>query len=537
MDKLLSQLTIDRVISEDQARVVAIEALQSSLPVSSLLLQTEFASIEELSAYQNGSTLTELDIESLVPDAQALTMLPEAICRHHNVLPISVDNQSNTLRVAVNDVANVLVRDAIRREVSTDVDLLFQPSDVTQIKQGLDKCFGSALSIESVLRSLNSTDVTKREDTSGQPVPLVQLVDAILQDAIVHRASDIHLTPEKLYVRIRFRIDGVLQVVSYVHIKYWAALLVRIKVLSDIDIAETRLAQDGHIVRTIYGKQIDFRVASFPVSVGENLVIRVLDSQRGSLKLAQLISCRTTRQTMLNMMAKPSGLLMVCGPTGSGKTTTLYGLLRSLNAHALNIMTLEDPVEYPMANIQQTRVHLGAHFGYADGVRGVLRQDPDVIMVGEVRDEDSCAMTCRAAMTGHLVLTSTHASDCMSAIDRLLELHANRSVVASVLTGIVAQRLIRKLCKHCEQLPVSRQRLCGACGGAGYSGRVAVLECLTVTDEFASLLGTNATAAKLLEQAIADGLVPLHTSAQALIRDGVTTSEEVRRVLGNEASI
>lgn len=529
MDKLLDKLQRDNLLSEDQARVVRKEAALKQVPIRSALLSTEFVSMGMLARYLSGNATLALDTDAFVPDANALALLPQRIARHFTVLPISLDRRKNHLIIAMGDPTNVLVRDRVRREIDLNVSIEYRRANIKQIKQALDKCFGVYNSLQAVLRELDEQINSISEQLQNEHSPIIRLVDAILQDAITRRASDIHLTPESTYVQVRYRIDGVLQVICCLHISYWSALIVRIKVLSDIDIAETRLAQDGHISHSIHGQKIDFRVASFPLHAGENLVLRVLDRQRGLLTLNALCSDRKIEKTLTKMVREPSGLLLVCGPTGSGKTTTLYALLRTLDASALNIMTLEDPIEYPIVNIQQTRVHSSAAFGFAEGVRGVLRQDPDVILVGEVRDPDSCAMSCRASMTGHLVLTSTHADDSMGAIARMLELRTERSMMASVLTGIVAQRLIRKLCRHCLQ----KNSDCGVCGGTGYVGRIAIFECLMVTEALSTLLTSGASFSALHQQAVEDGMVPLRQVAKDYLNRGLTTANELRRVFGD----
>jgi len=529
MEKLLDQLQDDKVISEDQVRIVRKEAALKGVSVRQALYATEFISTSMLARYQGDDSAFALNADDFVPDDKALAQLSQQTARRFSVLPLLLDVQKNRLLVAMGDPTNVLVRDSVRREVDSKISIEYLRADIKQIKQVLDRCIGTSNSLQVILRELDQQAGGMGDPQAIEQSPVIRLVDAILQDAITRRASDIHLSPESSYVQVRFRIDGVLQLVCCLHISYWPAILVRIKVLGEIDIAESRLAQDGHITQSIHGQKIDFRVASFPLHAGENLVLRVLDRQRALLTLSALCSEQSMEKTLIKMVRNPSGLLLICGPTGSGKTTTLYALLSTLDASAMNIMTLEDPVEYPMVNIQQTRVHGGAAFGFADGVRGVLRQDPDVILVGEVRDPDSCAMSARAAMTGHLVLTSTHADDCMGAIARVQELQVNRSTLSSVLTGIVSQRLIRKLCTHCAR----KKSDCGLCGGTGYSGRIAIFECLVVTDAFSTLLNSNAPVAALRRQAVLDGMVPLVEVAKDYLQRGLTTAEELRRVFGD----
>lgn len=533
MDKLLEKLQADNLLTADQARVVRIESVRKAKPVRSVLLEADLLPAVALDRYQAGTLGLELTAEDFVPDSHALAQVAEHTARQYNVLPVTFDATQNVLVLAMDDTSNLVVRDRLRRKIPGHIDLSYRRSEATDIKRILDKCYGACHTLDGILLELEQQASPAMTPRESDQTPVVRLIDAIFQDAVTRRASDIHLSPDSLFVSIRYRIDGVLCTACCLHVCYWPAMLVRIKVLSSIDIAETRVPQDGHVARTIHGQRIDFRVASFPVRGGENLVLRVLDRRRGIRSLSAL--CNDTRtQTMLtNMVNRPSGLMVVCGPTGCGKTTTLYALLQSLNASTLNIMTLEDPVEYPMPNIRQTRVQGNAALGFADGVRGVLRQDPDVILIGEIRDTDSCLMACRAAMTGHLVLTSTHAEDCIGAIGRLVELGAQRSIVASVLCGVVAQRLIRKVCGHCQEPGSS----CGVCGGAGYSGRIPLFECLSVSDALSTLLHAGEADEALLQQALIDGMISLAEEAREQIKRGLTNRAEVSRVLGVQLPI
>ncbi len=533
MDKLLEKLQHDRLISIDQARVAAIESSLQHVPARLILLQTGFVTTDILEPYLGGAIPININSDEFVPNPVAIELVSEALARQHCLLPVVFDHAQQHLVVAVTDANNVTTRDALRRELAPTISVEYRQASLADIKQTLDKCYGRNHSLQQVLTELHVAssgahlhDNVNSKNTTAQATTVL-LVDAILQDALIKRASDIHLSPEYTYVQVRYRVDGVLQPSCCLHIRYWPAILVRIKVLSEMDIAETRLAQDGHLSRNIHGRSIDFRVASFPVRTGENLVLRVLDKQRALLRLSAL--CQTRDENKLKIMAnQPSGLVLVCGPTGSGKTTTLYAMLQSLDAVALNIMTLEDPVEYPIPGIRQTHVHGGAAFGFAEGVRGILRQDPDVLLVGEVRDVDSCAMACRAAMTGHRVFSSTHADDCISAIARLLELGVSRATIASVLAGIVSQRLVRKRCTACAQY----DDVCVACSGTGFHGRIALFECLTPTPAFLSMLVDGATFSELQTQAISDGMLSLLEQAQQCLNLGQTNKAELQRVFG-----
>ena len=528
MDELLETLQQDKHITRDQARVLRIESARAGKPVLQVLADAELLCAGVLQRYQLGAPRFELVPEEFVPDTQALNLLSEKTARQYNALPIAFDADCQELVLAMDDTSNLMFKDKLRREIPAQIELTFRSSRATDIHRVLDKCYGACHSLQEILQELEQLSTSAVAQADIDHTPIVRLIDAVLQDAVTRRASDIHLARTGIFISIRYRIDGVLCTAGCLHACYWPAILVRIKVLSEIDIAETRLPQDGHLERTIHGQRIDFRVASFPTLGGENLVLRVLDRRLGVRTVATLCGDEKTRKSLLAMVQRPSGLVVVCGPTGSGKTTTLYAMLQSLNSDLLNIMSLEDPVEYPIHSIRQTSVQRNGSFGFADGVRAVLRQDPDVILIGEIRDADSCQMACRAAMTGHLVLTSTHADDCVGAINRLTELGAKRSVLANVLVGMVSQRLIRKLCLHCRGQAAS----CGVCGRAGYSGRIALFECLNVTDAFSDLLQSGASVAQLLNQARADGMTPLSAAAREQVGKGLTTQSEIERALG-----
>jgi len=530
MDRLLEKLQNDKLINEDQARIVRIESALKAKPVRRVLMDADIVSVGELDRYHVDVHGLDLSAEDFIPDPEALAMLGEVEARRYNALPVAFDSVRSELMISMDDASNLVVRDRLRRAIPNHIDILFRRSEATELKRAIDKCYGVSHSLADILLELERQSVSTATVDSDhlEHTPVVRLIDAILQDAVVRRASDIHFSPRGLLVSVRYRIDGVLREACALHNCYWSAMLVRLKVLSNVDIAETRVPQDGHVTRLIHGQNIDFRVASFPIRSGENLVLRVLDRRRGIRSLSTLCDNTDTLHSLTSMVQRPNGLVVVCGPTGSGKTTTLYALLQSLNAAALNIMTLEDPVEYPLSNIQQTRVQPSSSFGFADGVRGILRQDPDVILIGEIRDKDSCVMACRAALTGHLVLTSTHANDCLSAISRLVELGAQQSVLASVLHGVVAQRLLRKKCNHCEL----QDNTCGVCGGAGYSGRIPLFEHLNVSNTFSGMLLQMAPEEQLLQQARTDGMISLLEQANEKVEQGLTTSTEIGRVLG-----
>jgi len=381
----------------------------------------------------------------------------------------------------------------------------------------------------------------------------VRLVDALLMDAVKRGASDIHFEPEKRFLRIRYRIDGILRQVRILHINYWAGMAVRLKVMANMNIAESRAPQDGRISLTLSGHSIDFRVAAHPTIHGENIVLRILDRKKGIVPLDQLDLQPDALDTLKLMMARPEGIILVTGPTGSGKTTTLYSLLNHINTEEVNIMTLEDPVEYPMSLIRQTSIGEATKLDFANGVRSMMRQDPDIVFVGEIRDEPTAEMAFRAAMTGHQVYSTLHTNSAFGAIPRLLDIGVKPHVMAGNIIGIVAQRLLRKLCSACKveyQPDALEARLlasddtdilpggtlfraagCPRCEFTGYRGRLALMEVLKVDDAMDELIAEGASLGAIRKSARESGFRTLADNGVRRIWQGLTTLDEVARVV------
>ena len=382
----------------------------------------------------------------------------------------------------------------------------------------------------------------------------MRLVDAFLTDAVKKEASDIHFEPEEGFLRVRYRIDGVLRQVRSLHKKYWPSIVVRLKVLADMNIAETRAPQDGHISLKITGHPIDFRVATQPTIHGENMVLRILDRSKAIVPLEKLDLSEAHRNTLKLMMARPEGIILVTGPTGSGKTTTLYSLLNYLNDESVNIMTLEDPVEYPISMIRQSSLNPAVKMDFASGIRSLMRQDPDIILVGEMRDLDTATMGFRAAMTGHQVFSTLHTNSALGSFARLLDIGVEPGIIAGNVIGIVAQRLVRKLCMHCrEQVTpgeLERQLLgdetpeyiyhasgCERCEQRGYKGRFALLEILKMDEDLDELIARGASTREIGEAATAKGFSRLLDDGLARVRQGDTTLEELSRVVDFSARL
>jgi general secretion pathway protein E/type IV pilus assembly protein PilB len=361
----------------------------------------------------------------------------------------------------------------------------------------------------------------------------------------------VHFEPEASFLRIRYRIDGILRQIRALHKTYWAAMAVRIKVISGMNIAETRAPQDGRISINISGRPVDFRVAAQPTIHGENIVLRILDRQKGIVPLDRLGLDDQQMSLMKLMVARPEGIILVTGPTGSGKTTTLYSVLNHINEEGVNIMTLEDPVEYPMAMIRQTSVAESAKLDFANGIRSMMRQDPDIILVGEIRDADTAEMAFRAAMTGHQVYSTLHTNSALGAIPRLLDIGVLPDIMAGNIIGIVAQRLVRRLCTHCRKpypaeaheckligvvsgqpAPIIyRAAGCDHCGYQGYRGRIAIMEMLRLDHDLDDLISRRAPQREIRNMAHEKGFRTLADDGLRRVLDGSTSIEEVGRVI------
>ncbi|TSE27839.1 type II secretion system ATPase GspE [Tepidimonas aquatica] len=369
-------------------------------------------------------------------------------------------------------------------------------------------------------------DLPQIEDLleAADDAPIIRMLNALLTQAVRERASDIHIEPYERHSSVRFRVDGTLREVVQPNRALHAALISRLKIMAELDIAEKRLPQDGRIALRLGGRAVDVRVSTLPSAHGERAVLRLLDKSDGVLSLEAVGMQGATLQAFERLVAQPHGIVLVTGPTGSGKTTTLYAALQRLDAQRLNIMTVEDPIEYELPGIGQTQVNPKIDLTFAKALRAILRQDPDVIMIGEIRDHETAQIAIQASLTGHLVLATLHTNDAPSAVTRLIDMGIEPFLLSSSLLGVLAQRLVRKVCPSC------RGTGCDACGRSGYQGRTGMFELMVVDDSMRSLIHERAPEAALRERALAGGMTPLRQAGQALVDQELTTAEEVWRV-------
>ena len=542
------------LISQDQLRIALIEQDQNNIPLGRQLVRLGFVSesmVRDLVAHTIGQE--SIDLSTVVADNDALRMVPEDFSRRYHLLPVAYEDATKTMIVAMADMFNVVALDQLRAMLGGQIQLKPVMAAEAQLEEHIDQFYGYELSVDGILREIETGEIDYQSltaDGDEYTQPVVRLVGALLMDAVKRAASDIHFEPEFAFLRIRYRIDGVLQQVRSIHKSYWPGIAVRLKVISGMDIAETRSPQDGRLNMNLCGRPIDFRVSTHPTIHGENIVLRVLDREKSIIPLERMGLRSSTLAQLKLMMTRPEGILVVTGPTGSGKTTTLYSLLSHLNDETVNIMTLEDPVEYPVSMMRQTSVAEVNKVDFANGIRSIMRQDPDIILVGEIRDQDTATMAFRAAMTGHQVFSTLHTNSALGAFPRLTDIGISPDIMAGNIIGVVAQRLVRVLCPQCkepvkptdeerkilgvkrnEAIQIYKHKGCKRCNQTGYRGRMAILELLRIDSEMDSLIARRAHLDELRKMALDKGFTTLADDGVRRILEGYTSIEEVMRVI------
>jgi type IV pilus assembly protein PilB len=485
-------------------------------------------------------------------DRTAVAMLPGAVCRRYTVLPIAI--HQGALVLAMADPGNVLAVDDARTMSSLPVQSVVATRD--DLEQAIDRYCRADDEIDDLASSFD--EAPESEDLSlGESIeddaPIVRFVNLLVTQAISDRASDIHIEPAEQDLRVRYRIDGVLHEMQRAPKNIQAGVISRLKIMSDIDIAERRKPQDGRMSVMHQGRKIDLRVATLPTVWGEKIVMRILDNSTASLDLRELSFLEDNLDAYAESYSKPYGMILVTGPTGSGKSTTLYATLNAVSKPEINVITVEDPVEYRLAGINQVQVNPKAGLTFAGALRSILRSDPDVVLLGEIRDHETAQIAIEAALTGHLVLSTLHTNDAPSAVTRLIEMGIEPFLVGSALDCVVAQRLARRLCSRCkeeyvpseveliaarfpwspgDELPtLYRPAGCQACSRTGYKGRMAIHEVMKVTEEIERLAVGHASAAEIGRTARDQGMLALREDGWAKVALGQTSLEEVLRVV------
>jgi type IV pilus assembly protein PilB len=493
-----------------------------------------------------------IDLRTFEPEAALIRLLPSEVATKFMALPVS--RSGRRLVVAMANPTNIFAIDDIKFITGYDVDP--HVASEGSLKRALDRAYDSAGTMADVMKSIDDElsvieEVEEADDAGvagADEAPIVKLVNSLIFDAVRKGASDIHMEPYEKSIRVRFRIDGVLQEMMSPPFKFKAAILSRLKIMAELDIAERRVPQDGRIKIKVQGRTIDLRVSSLPTIFGEKIVMRILDKGNLNIDLEKLGFEPGAMKEFVSAIANPYGMVLVTGPTGSGKTTTLYSALSRVNTPEVNVLTAEDPVEYNLDGINQVLVHEGVGLTFAAALRAFLRQDPNIIMVGEIRDLETASIAVKAALTGHLVLSTLHTNDAPSAIGRLVDMGIEPFLVCSSVNLVLAQRLVRRVCVSCKrpitlndevlrELQLSPQEAAGGtfflgagcvdCSNTGYRGRQGVYEVMPMTPKLRELVLERASAAEIKKTAIAEGMLTLRRDGLMKLRRGLTTTEEI----------
>jgi len=544
------------VVSEDQVRIALTEQQRNRREhLGKILVRLGFATEAVIRDILGGALgYDSVDLSKVVVDSDIVKIVPKEVARRYQLLAIRFDASENVLTLAMADPFNVIALDQVRALLGNEVEFRTLLAGEAEVVKAIDQFYGYELSVDGILQEIETGEIDYQSleaESDEYSQPVVRLVNALMSDAVKRSASDIHFEPEHEFLRIRYRIDGVLRQIRSLHRNYWSAIAVRLKVMSGMNIAEMRAPQDGRISLTVSGRPVDFRVSSLPTTWGENIVLRILDRQKGIVPLDALGLHDDALNQLRLMMARPEGIILVTGPTGSGKTTTLYSMLNHLSSESVNIMTLEDPVEYPMEMIRQSSVNEAVRLNFANGVRSMMRQDPDIILVGEIRDPDTAEMAFRAAMTGHQVFSTLHTNSALGAIPRLLDTGILPDIMAGNIIGVIGQRLVRKLCDHCKEAygpskmerqllglgigseapPVYRAVGCERCEHQGYKGRLAIMELLKFDMDIDEAVSRRATLRELSRAAAAKGYATLADDGVRRVIEGITSLDEISRVV------
>ncbi|GFP77570.1 GspE/PulE family protein [Clostridium fungisolvens] len=506
--------------------------------------------IMEVLEKQTGIKRINLNITTF--DKRALKVVPESVCDKHELIPFGFNE--NRIMVAMWDPLNIFAIDDVsissgfevetyictREEIKKHIEMEYSSQKVTKAAEELSKGKLEA-------KTIQVQEEEQFDDIKNAPV--VKMVEYLFKNAVEMRASDIHIEPFEDEIRIRYRIDGQLQTTNSLEPESQAALVTRIKILAGLNIAEKRIPQDGRIITKVGHKDVDLRVSILPVVAGEKVVIRILDRESYQIGKERLGMKNDDLEVLDRIIKSPHGIVLVTGPTGSGKSTTLYTVLNELNTGDVNIVTVEDPVEYTLKGVNQVNVNTKSGLTFANGLRSILRQDPDIVMIGEIRDSETAEIAIRAAITGHLVLSTLHTNDAPSSVLRLVDMGIQPYLVSTSLAGIVAQRLVKKICPNCRQaheasayekailgernneaVTIYKGRGCGYCNNTGYSGRVGVYEIMEITRDHRDMILNTRDSNQLMDLSIKNGMKTLGMACKELVLEGVTTVEEMASI-------
>lgn len=547
--KRLGEILID-------AGIITEEVIEKALKLQKLtgeklgevLVNKGFTTNEQIvNAVKQQMGIPLIDLDSINVRQDIIDILPAGIAKKYEAIPIDMIN--GFLLVTMSDPLNYFAAEDIK--IATGYNIKPAISIRSSILENIKKYYGRSRAQEAARtyrRNTESTRVEMQPQTADDAsAPVIRFLDTIIENAVMYNASDIHIEPDEKEMRVRFRVDGILREIMRTHIEMISPVTSRIKIMANLNIAESRIPQDGKISYKIKNKRIDIRISIVPTVLGEKIVMRLLDKSAFSMDLGKIGLEKDEMIKLDRMIKSPYGIILVSGPTGSGKTTTLYSILNILNDVSKNIITIEDPVEYNLGGINQMQVNTKIGFDFANGLRSILRQDPDIILVGEIRDNETAEISIRSALTGHMVLSTIHTNNAVGTIGRLLDMGIKPFLISSTITGIVAQRLVRKICPACAEeymsseremrllglsnpVKLKRGRGCSLCNDTGYKGRIGIFEMLEIDNDIRDIIDLNYNESKIERIAVENGMNTLRKSCTAKVLDGITTVDEMLRV-------
>ena len=549
---LRESLVKSGLLNEDQIRGAIDEGRKTGETLIKSILSKGFVGEEALINFlEKEMDIPRVDLSSYLVDQKMLTLVPFNLAKKYKIMPLF--KVGEVLTVAMIDPFDVFALDEVRGKSKCDIEPMIATSK--DIEQAINQYYGVAGSIEDLVKTIETgggelaMGPLVPAGTPLEEAPIVKLVNLLVLRAVVENASDIHIEPTLSNIRIRYRVDGLMHDVSVAPLYIHSSIITRIKVMSKMDIAESRVPQDGRFQLKAEGKDIDVRVSTYPTIYGEALVMRILDKGSVMFGLGELGFSGENLKNFEEVIKRPYGIILVTGPTGSGKTTTLYATLNHIVSPEKNIMTIEDPVEYELAGIRQSQINVKAGLEFANALRSMLRQDPDVILVGEIRDVETGKVAIQAALTGHLVFSTLHTNDAAGALNRLIEMGVEPFLIASAVASAIAQRLVRTVCSRCKNpFTPTREMLekigfdpkqeykfyqgkgCKNCRGTGYKGRVAIFEMLVMDDTIRSLILNKASSNEIKQAAVNAGMRTLRDDGLLKIVQGITSLDEVLRV-------
>jgi type IV pilus assembly protein PilB len=538
------------LLTQAQLSLALSEQRRNGGLLGELLEKLGFVTQGDISKLLANDLQTEfVNVVNTVIDSEILKLVPIEFAKQYQLIPLN--REGPVLTVAMANTFDVMGLDALEKMTGMIIEVVAASQQA--IHEAIEQKYVQTNTIENLIDIILRSASKELNEQSGTEAPVVQLVDQIIAHAVRKRTTDIHMEPEENVFRIRFRIDGILHQEMLLPKALQLVVTARLKIMGGLDVTEHRLPQDGRIVFQLGRKQIDLRASTLPTQYGESIVLRVLDKSNVVLNLDILGIAADQKKIMLEAISKPHGIILVTGPTGSGKTTTLYAALSQMDAVHQSIFTLEDPVEYTLAMIRQTQINSEIGMSFASGLRALLRQDPDIILVGEVRDEETAQLAIRAALTGHLVLSTLHTNSAAGAVPRLINMGVEPYLISSTLIAIIAQRLVRKICPHCaeplapEEIEKFSNRLkfelktddtfkkgkgCNRCYNSGYRGRLAVYEILQMANLAGMQLQHGITESDVMNMALSGGMKTMHEDGIEKARQGICCLEDLERVVG-----